>query len=156
MHPPGSTPTLPRRTLLRGAAAAAVVGAAALATREVAATADGVPTRLRLLAHGSLPSGTMFKDTLVGGLSGLAYDGANNLWYALSDDRSRHAPARCYVLRLPLSLLGIQPAAGSRFGFGFVIFDDDAGHGHDFWMQTTSGIAGGWAPETLPRFYLAP
>ena len=101
MHPPGSPPTLPRRTLLRGAAAAAVVGAAALAAREVAATADGVPTRLRLLAHGSLPSGTTFKDTLVGGLSGLAYDGANNLWYALSDDRSRHAPARCYVLRLP-------------------------------------------------------
>ena len=101
MHPTGSTPTLPRRTLLRGAAAAAAVGAASFAAREVAATADGVPTRLRLLAHGSLPSGTEFKGTLVGGLSGLAYDAPNNLWYALSDDRSRHAPARCYVLRLP-------------------------------------------------------
>jgi hypothetical protein len=74
--------------------------------------------------------------------------------YSVARDDATHTTR--YVLRLPLSLLGIQPAAGSRFGFGVVIFDDDAGHGHDFWMQTTSGIAGGWAPETLPRFYLAP
>ncbi len=63
-------------------------------------TAPGQPA-LRLLAHGRLPLGTEFKGTLVGGLSGLAYDPVERLWYALSDDRSRHAPARCYVLRLP-------------------------------------------------------
>ncbi len=56
---------------------------------------------LRVLAHGSLPPGTEFKGTLVGGLSGLTWDAQDDLWYALSDDRSRHAPARCYVFRLP-------------------------------------------------------
>ena len=87
---------LARRRLLIGTAAAT----AALAVPVLRARGQGA-AQLKLLAHGSLPSGTEFKGTLVGGLSGLAYDQPNNLWYALSDDRSRHAPARCYVLRLP-------------------------------------------------------
>ena len=84
---------LARRRLLIGASAAA----AALAVPVLRARARGAapPPPLKLLAHGSLPSGTEFKGTLVGGLSGLAYDAPNNLWYALSDDRSRYAPARC-------------------------------------------------------------
>lgn len=62
---------------------------------------------LRLITHGSLRAGTEFKGTLVGGLSGLAWDAQTDLWYALSDDRSRHAPARCYVLRLPPPVAGV-------------------------------------------------
>ncbi|MBD2771753.1 phytase [Iningainema tapete] len=35
--------------------------------------------------------------TQVGGLSGVAYDAANNVFYAISDDRSQFAPARFYT-----------------------------------------------------------
>jgi hypothetical protein len=100
--------TSPRRRLLLGASLATAAGALALPALRARAAADAAGSRLRLLAHGSLRSGTEFQGTLVGGLSGLAYDAATRLWYALSDDRSRHAPARCYVLRLP-SLATSQP-----------------------------------------------
>ena len=93
-----ATPLARRRLLIGASAAAAALAVPVLRARERGAAP---PPPLKLLAHGSLPSGTEFKGTLVGGLSGLAYDAPNNLWYALSDDRSRHAPARCYVLRLP-------------------------------------------------------
>ncbi len=99
MWPPARPPfTTGRRRALRALGLAALAWPAAHARRP---TAPDPPT-LRLLAHGRLPNGTEFKGTLVGGLSGLAYDPASELWYALSDDRSRYAPARCYVLRLPL------------------------------------------------------
>jgi hypothetical protein len=43
-----------------------------------------------------------FQDTPVGGLSALTYDRQRNKFYALSDDRSDHAPARFYTLQLNL------------------------------------------------------
>lgn len=100
--PQAPRPASPRRrALLQGAAAgAAALALPALWLRATAAAGEA-PQSLRLLAHGSLPTGTDFKGTRVGGLSGLAWDARSGLWYALSDDRSRHAPARCYVLRLP-------------------------------------------------------
>lgn len=49
-----------------------------------------------------LPSGSRIKDTPVGGLSGLTYDRQQNLYYAISDDRSEAAPARFYTLKLDL------------------------------------------------------
>lgn len=90
--------------MLRALGAAAALAWPAIHARQPLATGSGMESGqpgLRLLAHGRLPHGTRFKDTLVGGLSGLACDPVAQLWYALSDDRSRHAPARCYVLRLP-------------------------------------------------------
>lgn len=45
---------------------------------------------------------TTFKDTVVGGLSGITYDRQQNLFYAVSDDRSNLAPARFYTLNLVL------------------------------------------------------
>ncbi|MCU0550212.1 MAG: esterase-like activity of phytase family protein [Leptolyngbya sp. Prado105] len=40
-----------------------------------------------------------FQDTDVGGLSAIAYDRKNDLYYAVSDDRSDHNPARFYTLK---------------------------------------------------------
>lgn len=99
MPAPATPSPKSRRRVLRALAAttAALAWPAARARRSAP---EATPT-LRLLAHGRVPSGTEFKGTLVGGLSGLAHDPVDQLWYALSDDRSRHAPARCYVLRLP-------------------------------------------------------
>jgi hypothetical protein len=49
-----------------------------------------------------VPSGFKVKDTPVGGLSGLTYDRQQDLYYAISDDRSDKAPARFYKLKLDL------------------------------------------------------
>jgi hypothetical protein len=43
-----------------------------------------------------------FQGTTVGGLSGIDYDPAADLWYALSDDGSDIDPARFYTFRLTL------------------------------------------------------
>ncbi|WP_339378216.1 esterase-like activity of phytase family protein [Calothrix sp. NIES-2100] len=44
-----------------------------------------------------------FQKTPVGGLSGITYDAKNNLYYAISDDRSEKAPARFYTFKIDLS-----------------------------------------------------
>lgn len=46
---------------------------------------------------------TFFKNTQVGGLSGIVYDQAQNRYYAISDDRSSINPARFYTLEINLS-----------------------------------------------------
>lgn len=90
-----STSCFTRRRLLAGVAAAALVACAPL-------QAPTRPGRLRLIAEATLPHRLAFKGTTVGGLSGLDFDPASGLWYALSDDRSDLAPARIYTLRLPM------------------------------------------------------
>lgn len=57
---------------------------------------------LEFLGAYELPK-TTFKDTLVGGLSGLTYDRQRDRFYAISDDRSRLAPARFYTLKAVLT-----------------------------------------------------
>ena len=49
-----------------------------------------------------IPWNFQVKDTPVGGLSGLTYDRQQDLYYAISDDRSDKAPARFYTLKLDL------------------------------------------------------
>lgn len=56
---------------------------------------------LELLAEYELPK-TTFKETPVGGLSGITYDRQKNRFYVISDDRSNKAPARFYTLNLEL------------------------------------------------------
>jgi hypothetical protein len=63
---------------------------------------------LDFLSEYQLPKQT-FKDTPVGELSALAYDRQHDLLYAISDDRSRFAPARFYTLKLTLNTsLGLK------------------------------------------------
>jgi hypothetical protein len=49
-----------------------------------------------------VPHDLQFKDTTVGGLSGLTYDRQRDQFYAISDDRSDKSPARFYTLKLDL------------------------------------------------------
>lgn len=51
----------------------------------------------------------MFQQTPVGGLSGLTYNKKQNLFYAISDDRSQKAPARFYTLEMQLKLQDKTP-----------------------------------------------
>ncbi|WP_414561674.1 MULTISPECIES: phytase [unclassified Anabaena] len=45
--------------------------------------------------------------TPMGGLSGVTYDGANNLYYSISDDRSQNGPARFYTFTLDPETSGV-------------------------------------------------
>ncbi len=54
------------------------------------------------LGQATLPPGTSYRDTTVGGLSGITYDPQRRVYYAISDDRSQLDPARFYTLRLDL------------------------------------------------------
>jgi len=53
-------------------------------------------SQLRLIGEQRLPWRHMFKDTMVGGLSGIDYDAVHGDWVMISDDRSDHNPARYY------------------------------------------------------------
>lgn len=51
-----------------------------------------------------------FQETPIGGLSALTYDRQSDRFYALSDDRSKNAPARFYTLKINLVTTDEQPA----------------------------------------------
>lgn len=81
-----------------------------------AGTSTCVPS-LHYLGQLRVRHGTTFRDTVVGGLSGISYDPRAQVYYVISDDRSTIDPARYYTVRLSLSdngvsdvtFLGVQP-----------------------------------------------
>lgn len=70
-----------------------------------------LPLNVEFLGEIQLPTQD-FAETTVGGLSGLTYDRTTGRFYALSDDRSHHAPARFYTLRLAPPEPGSEMPAG--------------------------------------------
>jgi 3-phytase len=94
--------------LLLTRARLALVLCLALAVTVVAAAAPGASggakaPALDFLGQAIVPTGTTFEGTLVGGLSSIAYDEAEGVFYALSDDPSQFGPARFYTLRVDVS-----------------------------------------------------
>ena len=63
---------------------------------------------LSFLGKYELPHGFMFNQTLVGGLSGIEYDPANDEIYLISDDRSAINPARFYKAGIEIGAEGIN------------------------------------------------
>jgi hypothetical protein len=61
---------------------------------------DAAPAAPELIGQIVLPTGLKIEGIEFGGISGLDYDAANDLFYAISDDRSQRAPARFYTLKL--------------------------------------------------------
>jgi 3-phytase/alkaline phosphatase D len=57
-------------------------------------------TDVELLGEVTFDTGFTFSGTEVGGLSGIAYDPENSVYYAISDDRSQINPARFYTLTI--------------------------------------------------------
>ncbi|WP_454790896.1 esterase-like activity of phytase family protein [Mycolicibacterium lutetiense] len=62
---------------------------------------------LDYLGQRQVASGATLDGTVIGGLSGISYDPAADLYYIISDDRSANGPARFYTARITLSDNGI-------------------------------------------------
>ncbi|MFQ4140692.1 esterase-like activity of phytase family protein [Chlorogloeopsis sp. ULAP02] len=60
-------------------------------------------TDIDFIGSATLPTGLSFQNTELGGLSGITYDAKNDLYYAISDDRSHKSAARIYTLKIDLS-----------------------------------------------------
>jgi hypothetical protein len=63
---------------------------------------------LRFLGEYDLPHHSSFKETTVGGLSGIDYDKENDIYYIICDDRSGINDARFYTAKIYVSLSGID------------------------------------------------
>ena len=60
-------------------------------------------TGINFLGEAVFGTGFQLGGTEVGGISGLVYDENNQVYYAISDDRSQNAPARFYNVTIDLS-----------------------------------------------------
>ncbi|BDI16980.1 hypothetical protein ANSO36C_27820 [Nostoc cf. commune SO-36] len=58
---------------------------------------------IEFIGEATLPKGLILRKTEIGGLSGVAYNAKNNLYYTISDDRGQKAAARLYTLKIDLS-----------------------------------------------------
>jgi hypothetical protein len=65
-------------------------------------------TGLRFLGEYIIPHNQQFKNTTIGGLSGIDYDKEKDLYYLISDDWSQINPARFYTAKIFLTEKGID------------------------------------------------
>lgn len=63
---------------------------------------------LRFINEAELPYNLQYKNTTVGGLSGIDYDAEKDLYYMICDDRSDRDPARYYTARIRTGSRGID------------------------------------------------
>ena len=63
---------------------------------------------IRFINEYILPNGIEFKNTVVGGLSGIDYDIKRDLYYLISDDPSTKGPTRFYTAKIFLTGKGID------------------------------------------------
>lgn len=96
-----ATPLSGRR--LRRAAVVAVTVLAVCGWRPVPGREVAAPQlRLEFLGMATLPGRLHFRDTPVGGLSGISYDRRSHSYLAISDDPSERRPARAYRMGITL------------------------------------------------------
>lgn len=84
-----------KKSIITLACALAMAGCA-----QLPATQPDSITKLHFIGEQRLPYRMTYQGTLVGGLSGIDYDAANDEWVMISDDRSQHNPARYYRAKL--------------------------------------------------------
>jgi len=104
-----------------------VVAAAGCVSAPPSAVHQATP-RLELVGLLELPAEVILDGVPLGGLSALAWDATENLYYALADDPGEHGPPRLYQLRLSfdgpaptaevLSWRPLRDAQGNPYGAG--------------------------------------
>ncbi|MCT7959414.1 esterase-like activity of phytase family protein [Laspinema sp. D1] len=74
-------------------------------------SASVINSPIEYLGEFKIPTGFIFQNTPLGGLSGITYDAQRNLYYALSDDRAIQGPARFYNIEIEIELnpLAVNP-----------------------------------------------
>jgi hypothetical protein len=77
-----------------------------LAACELAACSTVTP--IQYLGQTDLPHAARFMDTVIGGFSGISYDGQQRQYYVISDDNSKLGSARFYTVRLSVSDKGVD------------------------------------------------
>ncbi len=118
----------------------AVALAAVPAGLSAAAPDDRAQTpALEFAGEAIVPSAFAFAGTTVGGLSGIAYDEARNVFYGLSDDPSQFQPARFYTLGVDISD-GRLETGDVRF-FDVTTLRDDDGQPFASFSLDPEGIA---------------
>lgn len=123
------------------------------------------PAVIELVGNSTIPTGTTFAGTEVGGLSGLAYDPGTGHFLAVSDDRSERAPARVYALALDLAhgrlagdgvrVVGVttlRDAVGATFAPRSVDFEGLARVGDGTLFISSEGDVGMGTPPFVGRF----
>jgi hypothetical protein len=63
---------------------------------------------IKFLGEYDIPFNLKYKNTTVGGLSGIDYDAQNKLYYMICDDRSEKNPARFYTAKIFITSKGID------------------------------------------------
>jgi len=106
--------------------------------------------KLKFIGDQNIPTGEKFKETEIGGLSGLAYDKAKNKLLAISDDRSAINPARFYEFDLkldeknfkvtPENVITLKTKEGVPFKKGMADFEGIALWGDDVTISSEGWI----------------
>lgn len=76
-------------------------------TKKITQASAGIKS-LKYLGSYEIPFNFKYKNTTVGGLSGIDYDATNDLYYMISDDRSEKNPARFYTAKIFFTQNGID------------------------------------------------
>ena len=71
-------------------------------------TSTGDIKEIHFINEYILPNGLQFKNTTVGGLSGIDYDAKRDVYYMISDDPSSKGPTRYFTAKIPIREKGID------------------------------------------------
>jgi hypothetical protein len=71
-------------------------------------TTTGNIKEIRFVSEYILPGNIDYRNTIVGGLSGIDYDVKKDVYYMICDDPSTKGPARFYTAKIPISQNGID------------------------------------------------
>ncbi|MGD1918018.1 MAG: esterase-like activity of phytase family protein [Pleurocapsa sp.] len=95
---------------------------------------------LEFLDQYEIPKGK-FQDTVVGGLSAIAYNREKNKFYVLSDDRAKLSPARFYTFDLKVEQQGDQIKINSFQPEKVTFIQDEAGNNYSVERIDPEGLA---------------
>ncbi|MFI5758971.1 esterase-like activity of phytase family protein [Streptomyces sp. NPDC051569] len=101
-------PSLIRRACVAALVLASTMAPAVAAQSDHTAVRSDIGARARLLGEKIVPHKLAFRDTTVGGLSGIDRDPCTGEYVLISDDRSVLQPARFYTARITVDGAGVH------------------------------------------------